>query len=36
MNDHYISKRECPNHNCLNKALSNKAKMDRLGNPLGR
>jgi hypothetical protein len=35
-NDHYISMEECPNHNCVNKALTNKAKMDRLGNPLGR
>jgi hypothetical protein len=34
-NDHYISKEECPHQNCVNKALTNKAKMDRLGNPLG-
>ncbi|MBW2278205.1 MAG: hypothetical protein JRF63_11975 [Deltaproteobacteria bacterium] len=33
--DHYITKRECQG-SCLNKSLGNKAKMDRMGNPLGQ
>lgn len=35
-NDHYISKEECPHHSCVDKARTNKSKLDRLGNPLGR
>jgi len=33
--DRYITKEECPNNRCVNKALTNKSKLDSLGNPLG-
>ena len=35
MNDHYITAEECPNHNCLNKAKTPKAKIDQLGADYG-
>lgn len=31
--DRYISKEECPHMRCVNKARTNKTKLERLGNP---